>query len=714
MHRFLHFFFSFALLATLAQAEPGHDKAMLEAARKYITASRQSPPDGNGLMAVPYCVWGDYEEASRVILAQRVRNTWGYWNIYEMMVCWMRFRDKLSPAARERIELAFTLQMKHHLKKSLKMSPTMGNVNHPLSNIMTAILGGEQFGNAAMAAKGYEGFKSFVDHWEVAGSYIEFNSPTYQAVDMQALAMLHEFSTSPEISRMAKILEERLWIETGARYHKPTWSMGGPYARSYPWDDVGAATDVQYYYRRVLGDQVPLLFDVTKSMYRMDHRLTWLGRSAVLNYSCPPYIRDRMLQPPGVLSYVSSSFPNIYPDRVFFLTTVLKGNYTVGTTSDMCANPSRQDFVARWLKRDTADKLINTRTMLVSRGVKADPYTDKPVPYLNQDEGHVLAVYGLSRRLLNKPVSEMAVQAEFSYDDAFEEIRLGNKIIKPPLANATGGGVYAFKDGNVYVALLPLKIAGSASEPAVSITGAPDGDPLALNFLTVKMTAYRGAEKLFTEKERATAYMGFCIRFVNAEEYKSFDAFTAEAAKWTQRSVIDANNNVTVTWDTGSKKMSTTFNIRKGRILSRAVNTLKKTKDFLVDGTLTRMQADGNVSFNKCVMKTTNKVPALIHADAGLKAFVGMSPSARKTPVRFESPLGTVTVEGMYCGKVEMLGGDPIIINVEGGRLWGGLSYTARSKARVYVNGLPTGAPAVSGSIPALEDVVYHLLRKDE
>jgi hypothetical protein len=52
-----------------------------------------------------------------------------------------------------------------------------------------------------------------------------------------------------------------------------------------------------------------------------------------------------------------------------------------------------------------------------------------------------------------------------------------------------------------------------------------------------------------------------------------------------------------------------------------------------------------------------------------------------------------------------MLGGTPIIINIDGGKLSGRLDYRAISKATVYVNGSPIGAPAASGSIPALEDM---------
>jgi hypothetical protein len=75
-----------------------------------------------------------------------------------------------------------------------------------------------------------------VDGWRRHGSFPEFNSPTYDGVDLWALALWRGQSSSERLRTWGAELEAGLWRTFAARYHAGLGNVAGPFTRAYGLD----------------------------------------------------------------------------------------------------------------------------------------------------------------------------------------------------------------------------------------------------------------------------------------------------------------------------------------------------------------------------------------------------------------------------------------------------------------------------------------------
>ena len=74
------------------------------------------------------------------------------------------------------------------------------------------------------------------EHWRAHRSFPEYNSPTYDGVDLWALALWRGHSTSAALRRLGAELEAGLWSTVAARFHPGLGCLAGPYGRAYGLD----------------------------------------------------------------------------------------------------------------------------------------------------------------------------------------------------------------------------------------------------------------------------------------------------------------------------------------------------------------------------------------------------------------------------------------------------------------------------------------------
>lgn len=74
------------------------------------------------------------------------------------------------------------------------------------------------------------------EHWRRRHTFPEFNSPTYDGVDLWALALWRGRSSSARLREWGAELEAGLWRTVSGRYHADLGNIAGPYTRAYGLD----------------------------------------------------------------------------------------------------------------------------------------------------------------------------------------------------------------------------------------------------------------------------------------------------------------------------------------------------------------------------------------------------------------------------------------------------------------------------------------------
>jgi hypothetical protein len=101
------------------------------------------------------------------------------------------------------------------------------------------ILGGEALRNEAAYQHGLWNLNQFRRLLSRSAWASEFNSSTYSAVTVSALAKIATFAADPAVRDLARECEHRLWAEILLHYHPGTLHQAGPQSRAYPIDYAG-------------------------------------------------------------------------------------------------------------------------------------------------------------------------------------------------------------------------------------------------------------------------------------------------------------------------------------------------------------------------------------------------------------------------------------------------------------------------------------------
>lgn len=89
---------------------------------------------------------------------------------------------------------------------------------------------------AGRVAEGEELAERVVEGWRRHGTFQEFSSPTYDGVDLWALALWRGHSSSDRLRAWGAEMEEGLWRTFASRFHAGLGNIAGPYTRAYGLD----------------------------------------------------------------------------------------------------------------------------------------------------------------------------------------------------------------------------------------------------------------------------------------------------------------------------------------------------------------------------------------------------------------------------------------------------------------------------------------------
>jgi hypothetical protein len=222
---------SYYALALLFRDAPGDRERASEALdavlkQQYVTAGvrwfgtfKRTPeepdPTPNAVM------WRDYDPNWREFIGTTL----------EMIL--IEYPDRISPALSQRLYGAIDLAIEGEIAER-RLVPTYTN---------PALMYGALWDFAATHDKRADWQKQS-EEWRLSvynlfkkyDSFNEFNSPTYDGVDLFALALWRDYGSTRQIQAMGTEMESALWEDISNFYQPDFHNMSGPYDRSYGMD----------------------------------------------------------------------------------------------------------------------------------------------------------------------------------------------------------------------------------------------------------------------------------------------------------------------------------------------------------------------------------------------------------------------------------------------------------------------------------------------
>lgn len=137
-------------------------------------------------------------------------------------------RDRLSPAARERLER----MMRNSVKGILSHGVNESYTNIFIMKTWNLISLGEWLNLPEIAEQGYDHLDRFVVYTAENG-ISEYISPTYYGTDLDSLGLIARYAGRERARGQAKALLDLFWHDIALNWYEPAARLGGAHSRDY-------------------------------------------------------------------------------------------------------------------------------------------------------------------------------------------------------------------------------------------------------------------------------------------------------------------------------------------------------------------------------------------------------------------------------------------------------------------------------------------------
>ena len=165
-------------------------------------------------------VWRDYDPNWREFIGTA------------LAVALLEYQSLLPADLIARIDIALRRAIAGTLARSVPASYT--NIA-----LMTAFLlqfGAARFAEPAWLAEAEQLAAEILQRFRANRTFDEYNSPTYYAIDLYALALWRSYASAPALRAAGAEMEAALWSDIAQFYHARMRNLAGPYDRSYGMD----------------------------------------------------------------------------------------------------------------------------------------------------------------------------------------------------------------------------------------------------------------------------------------------------------------------------------------------------------------------------------------------------------------------------------------------------------------------------------------------
>ncbi|MDD4921426.1 MAG: hypothetical protein PHS30_02995 [Bacteroidales bacterium] len=438
------------------------------------------------------------------------------------------------------------------------------NDNFPSMATAGCAMYGEISGNKEYIDKAYNRLLAFKSQLIRSGLNSEYCSQAYCYLQVEGMAMLVELTSNQELKKLGMQVEERLWFDILGHFYLPAFKMAAPYSRAYAWDMRGEGL-TYCMIEQVLGNVLP--FHYLDDYFEPSEEWIKCRNAACygVEYHCPQYLVDELVNRKYPYSFIAIADGGPGSEDAEFVAhginsqarstdqddgiteygawqtrveTYMTSKYALSTSLIPFHSGVQTENFLLVYPRKTNESFRNTATVF-SRLVINDVMTLKTLGTGYGDFGIGFGEFG--RRMafqekntamvlykpktyLNKGLTSMRSCIFIPNNEwmkgknTIDEIWIGNKKLDSFNAASQTVETVFVKDGNVYMAYIPLIAANMGVKDPVTIEG-KDG------YTIISFWNYKGVAIDLTVRAFQNKGNGFVCEVASTDEYPSFEAF---------------------------------------------------------------------------------------------------------------------------------------------------------------------------------------------
>ncbi len=638
---------AFGYAYTLMQAE---DDAALPTVERIIRRALQAQERQPGHIHYGGFKWMDEDQSVTDLNAVQ-------FVLEHLLPLYIDYGARLSPDLQAEIREA--VRIGAHELESLNVNVAYTNIT--LLDTFNTVLAGQVLGDEQLLARGRRRLDEWIAFTNRSGAMPEYNSPTYLAVDLFALAELAKRAADPAVAIKARLMEERLWLHLATHYHHPSAQLAGPHSRAYHNDVTGGICGIKHILYRCLGDE--RLQQV--SDYAAHRQSPGSVRAGRTRFHVTDYLL-RLLE--------SKPFPYTVQetadrDNGIDLYTYMTPTYALGTVSTG-SHAQNNRLILYYRKEEPPGYGVLFSRYLVNEKSFGSFYhaTDRSRGNNLNEEGmfwglqHAnkgIALYALLPQ--NEPVHSLKTEVFVLNAAGLDEVWVNNERVEQLPRELKPLDALQLADGDTFVALRPLA-PSNLGRVAPIVVQERDGE-LVLSIYNY----FQGEEKRFWEYAplgpfyKGNIRAGFVIEVGDRAQFGDFAAFREHIVRGHIADRMERNVR-TVSYASGSDLLEIDVDLYANCMVERRVNgaiyqAAMLSSSTAVQSTTGELQVGG-------ASLSTSPTPAWLLADDDHDCWVAVKASDEPGPWRFETPGGSVTCAAFGFGKVVWRGRERVTIEV--------------------------------------------------
>ena len=548
-------------------------------------------------------------------------------NLEYLIPMMLQHADRLSPGMSERVQEAIRLGLDEI--RRLDVLPAYTNIT--LLDILNTCLGGELLGDPAIAGRGYRKLVEWMALTDREGTTFEYNSPTYTAVTLRALAQLAAHVQHAPTRTRARTALARLGLSAALHIHSGTGRWAGPHSRAYHPSVVGE-TDAEIHLLR-----------------------GWLEDGTL-----PGWIEDALTRHLEAFEITETAFAA----RDLGITTYHSSSFALGVSVKEAGGQS--DVMMAHYVREGASRpgVLYTRYLTNDKWL-GDFYhaTDRTKSRNLIEEGRFYGVQQGPRAIglytLGSTGTLHSAKAALIWTqrELVDEIWIGGERVHEPPADLVPGQVVVIGSGDVWFAVLPL-----------TVTDLGRGAPLRLvereGDLVLELHNYLGPEKSFWELRWPGAFYqgqpqcGFYLEVAEREDYPDGSTF-AQVIK--RGALLDeagppftyageGARNWTVEYSRDEQTLGIEVDLMQWQLLRRWTGTGPLNWPML-ESPVARQTRRGRIEVAEAVL-TCGSEASWLFASPETGRYVAAYHGLRPAPLTLTVPGGQVHIPMMATGTV--------------------------------------------------------------
>jgi len=563
-------------------------------------------------------------------------------NLEYLIPMMLQHADRLAPATQARVLDAIRLGLDEIHR--LDVLPVYTNIT--LLDILNTCLGGELLGDVAIAQRGYTKLVTWMALTDQQGHPFEYNSPTYTAVTLHALARLVSLVQHTDTRIRARTALARLGLSAALHIHAGTGRWAGPHSRAYH-PSVVCETEAEI--ERLRG---------------------WIAEGTL-----PAWVADALDQRPETFQVVETAMA----ERQLGLTTYHSPSFALGVSVKEAGGQSNV-MMAHYIRPGaerpgvlytrylTNDKWLGDFYHATDR-TKSRNLVEEGLFYGVQDGPRAIGFYTLK----NGPGVIHSAKVAFIWTgrEHVDAIWVGERPVELLPVDIPPGEVIVVGSGNVFFALLPLTRTDLGRDAPIRLVERK-GD------LILELYNCLGPDKSFWDLNWPGAFYkgkpqcGVYLEMAERASYADGCAFVRAVASGSLRDETDAP----FTYAGEGERLWAVEYTRGGQSLGLEVDlmawALKRrwTQEGdlgwpMLESPVARQSRSGHIEVGDATLDCGPE-PAWLFASPETGRYVAAYHGLEPAPLHLSVPGGNVSIEAMGTGTVVWDKGEVVVEAVGG------------------------------------------------